>query len=289
MKPFRSNVLRAVRTIAAMAFGLVISTGAANAALVTFTVDESAVGGADGDTFQANGITGKYLERVTLDTATGNFTGHLIVSFANYTLNGIGAGNQLSATPGDVPANRYGLYALVSVSGTFNSEARPNNRTLYSFLLNSAQADLYLDPGRNTTHTLAGGIGGNAEDNKILTASTINTDPNESFGLVLVRQDQTVVTGSYSLVFTDPTLVGAGTSYWPTLSNLIFQATATGDVDNQNECPSCVFPRRIQGDTSIAFGTAPNQVPEPASMSLLGLGLLGTSFALRRRRQRQSN
>lgn len=289
MKPFRSLFLRSIRIFAAMAIAMVTSTGVANAAFVTFTVDESAVGGGSApDVFQANGITGRYREQVILDTDAGTFSGNLIVNFTNYTLGAVGAGEQLTGTRalgGENAANmdRYNLYAFVSVNGTFT--ATPGTvpgQTVFSFLLDNGQADVFIDPNRNTLKDLATltTTGGAADDKQVLTASQINTNPDRSFGNVIVAGANQVVTGSYALVFTDPTLVDVGPTYWPSLAGLIFQATASGDVDPG----SGSFPTEIFGDTSIQF-----TVPEPASLSLLGLGLLGTRFALRRRRQRQAN
>ena len=88
-------------TAAVALFGMALTAGTAQADIITFSVNEAAVPGANPTTVSgANGITAKYEEAVHLTpvtATTGTFSSSIIVLFSQYDFQGVTIPSQLGA------------------------------------------------------------------------------------------------------------------------------------------------------------------------------------------------
>lgn len=275
MKNLRSTIARSAVTLGVTGVGLLFAAQTASAAPITFTVVETVVPGALPNELEADKISSTYVEDITL--SGNNFTADLIVTFTGYNLGGATVPSQVGeCTTGEpqvgCPATDYGLYAEVTVTGTFTASPDPDdaNQTVFDFDPLTALASVYLDPDQNRA----------TADSLLLTASAINQLLSDGLVTVLTSTGQ-VIGGQFTLVFTNGDTTALGDLYWPDFAGLVLVATATGDVDET----SFIVPGqggRVTGEASINFeGVA---APEPASMTLFGLALLGSGIAARRRR-----
>lgn len=271
------------KTLAAAA--LIGLTSVANAGLpfeIDTSVDSDIVPGASGNfTIDTAGAT--YIEDVTFTNAF-TFDANILVNLTSFTLggsavNGTGLNNEF--------ANGFGLYALIDVTGNFSGSGA-------TLVLNgfAGALSLFIDPLFNTEYTSlaqvnsgtqAGTTGGTADDTLLGTSTSIG---GSGIG------DSSA--GGFTLTFDEFELTTAtagidGDEFFTAPSPFYTLGVSTGDLGNQlaNLLDVNLLAFLLSGDDTLrvsAVGdTSVEFVPEPAIVSLLGLGILGLAFGARRK------
>lgn len=279
MKKVVSKTLLAAAVTAALG---VFSSGAMAQvpSFADFSVNEGAVSGALGRTFTADKITGNYVEVITFNqtSATGG-TFDVALRWNAGQFVGNNGSTPVDSQLGGISGSDYGLYALYTGNGTFSTSG---GTTSFNFTPGGALS-LFLDPNSNTGY------------NQPASGSTAFTTTNSGDDVLIATGIPTSGEGTL-----DPSLSTCGSAGGAGINCGSFGATSTfaltaggsdyftapnpfynvsfqsGQLNNFNPVGTQV----INGSLDVVFN---GEVPEPASVALIGLGLLGLGLSRRRK------
>jgi len=250
-----------------------LASSGAMAAFPNFTVSETIAGGTLTG-INADKITGNYTEVITFSGNT--FQASLLWNAGQFVTNDGTTPVPSNLSPTGGTASQYGLYALYQASGTFTTSGTVTTFTFQPGANDSLR--LFLDPNSNTTFSAPGtGAGAwttSGAGDDLLIANGRPTTGEGMLDPALSTCRNGINCGSFGAESTF-SLTSAGSSYFTAPNPFYNVSFQSGQLNNFTPTGT----QTINGSLDVVFG----QVPEPASIALLGLGLAGIGLSRRRK------
>jgi hypothetical protein len=257
--------------VSAVTAAIGFSSNASASLYPEFTVNEGVVLGAASNSFTANKISGTYSEIITFDPGFGTFSVDLRFDAATFSL--LPSVGQPALTQPDhqlgksiLNPSQYSLYALYNGTGTYSQSA--GGASSFSFTPNSGTLAIYIDPTPEVQ---------NDPDLTKLVATGVPTFGQGTLDPTLgTCQNGGINCGSFGAT-TTLELTDFGKTYFTAPTSFYSFSFQSGDLNNFQ----VGLNQKITGSLNVVFG---NAVPEPASIALVGLGLLGVAASRRKRK-----